>query len=176
MCLGGVVLLCPKEELRLSLLGSLICLLLAPSGVSSWHTLPESPQVGCEQSEEWSFHCWSGAEYPCEKVSGDFCSKNSAVLLRQQLKGQLHIGRTISVVKDVFMSCALVSRKVSSAVGKQHRQRQAKRVPSFLFAERTMEREAFVMGAGHGCLEERHFGMQPLLAASKLHLPLFAWN
>lgn len=89
--------------------------------------------------------------------------KNSAVLLRQQLKGQRHVGRNISVVKDVFMSCVLVSHKVSSAVGKQHRHRRAKGVLSFLFAERAVEREAFhVMGAGQGCLEERCCGiMQP---------------
>lgn len=70
--------------------------------------------------------------------------------MRQQLKGQLHTGRTISVVKDVFVSCVLVSHEMSSAVGKQHRQRQAKSIPSFLFAGRTMEGEAFVMGAGQG--------------------------
>lgn len=88
--------------------------------------------------------------------------KNSAVLLRQQLKGQRHMGRNISVVKDVFVSCVLVSHKVSSAVGKQHRQRRAKGVPCFLFAERATEREAFhVTGAGQGCLEERCCGMQP---------------
>lgn len=39
------------------------------------------------------------------------------------------------------MSCVLAS----SAVGKE--QAQTKSVPSFLFAERTTEREAFVMGA-----------------------------
>lgn len=56
MCLGwgGVVLLCAKEELGLSLLGLLICLLLAgdpwvPSGVTSWHTPAESPQLEREQ-------------------------------------------------------------------------------------------------------------------------------
>lgn len=96
------MLRCPKEEL-----GSLICLLLAGHSLGPFwcHFLPhtsEPPQMGCELSEEWSFHCWPGAGYQCEKVSGDFCSKNLCVLLRQQLKGQFHLGRNISVVRDVF--------------------------------------------------------------------------
>lgn len=76
--------------------------------------------------------------------------KNSAVLLRQQLKGQRHVGRNISVVKDVFMSCVLVSHKVSSAVGKQHRHRRAKGVLSFLFAESCGERSISCHGGRAG--------------------------
>lgn len=61
------------------------------------------------------------------------------------------------------MSCMLVS----SAVGKQHRQRQAKSVSSFFFAKRTIERGVFVMGVGHGSLEERCCGMQPPVCSFK---------
>lgn len=85
--------------------------------------------------------------------------KNSVLLFKQQLKGQLYTGRNISVVKSVLMSCVLAS----SAVGKQ--QAQAKSVSSFLFAERS------ICYGGMAVLRRDALGCSLLFATSPALLP-----
>lgn len=85
--------------------------------------------------------------------------KNSVLLFKQQLKGQLYTGRNISVVKSVLMSRVLAS----SAVGKQ--QAQAKSVSSFLFAERS------ICYGGMAVLRRDTLGCSLLFATSPALLP-----
>lgn len=70
--------------------------------------------------------------------------------------------RNISVVKDVFITCVLVSPKVSSAIGKQHGWcREISDQCSCLVT--TMERKVCDRGRSskhnHSCLEEGCYGI-----------------